>query len=55
MFIIIQTDALISARRPNLMRANKKIAYRIMDFDIPGDNRLKLEESEKIDKYKDIA
>ena len=48
----IQTDHLISARRPDLIRINnkKKRTYKIVDFTVPADHRVKLKESEK--KYK---
>ena len=48
----IQTDHLISARRPDLVIINKKNrTYRIVDFAVPADHREKLKESEKLDKY----
>ena len=38
----IQTDHLISARRPNLMIINKKKRiYKIVDFAVPADHRIK--------------
>ena len=43
----IQTDHLISARRPDLLTVNKKRTYRIEDFAVPVDHRIKLKESEK--------
>ena len=52
----IQTDHLISARRPDLMIVNKKRrTCRIVDFAIPADHRLKLKETEKRNKYLDLA
>ena len=46
----IQTDHLISARRPDLMVVNKKKNCRTVDFAVPADHRVKLKESEKRDK-----
>ena len=52
----IQTDHLISARRPDLMIINKKKKiYKILDFAVPVDHRIKLKECEKRDKYLDLA
>ena len=52
----IQTDYLISAKRPNLTITNKKErTCRIVDFAVPVDHRVKLKEEEKRDKYLDIA
>ena len=53
----IQTDHLISARRPDLIIDNKKEkkTCRIVDFAVPTDHRVKLKESEKKDKYLDLA
>ena len=50
-------DHLISARRPALITINKrkKRTYRIVDFAVPADHRVKLKESEKKDKYLDLA
>ena len=46
----IQTDHLILARRPDLIIINKKErTYRILDFAVPADNRVKLKER-KINK-----
>ena len=53
----IHTDHLISARRPDLLIMNKKKKGRtckIVDFAVPGDQRIKLTESEKKDKYLDL-
>ena len=49
----IQTDHLISVRRPDLVI--KKRTCRIVEFAIPADHRVKLKESEKRDKYLDLA
>ena len=52
----IQTDPIISVRRPDLITINKKErTYRIVDFAVPADHRVKLKESEKTDKYLDLA
>ena len=52
----IQTDHLISARRPDLIIIHKKeITCRIVDFAVSADHRVKLKESEKKDKYLDLA
>ena len=52
----IQTNHLMSARRPDLLIVNKrKIICKIMDFDVLADHRVKLKESEKKDKYLDLT
>ena len=53
----IQTDHLISARRPDLIIINnkKKKTCKIVDFAVPVDHRIKLKECEKKDKYLDLA
>ena len=53
----IQTDHLISARRPNskIINYKKKRTCKIVNFVIPADHRLKLKENEKKDKYLDLA
>ena len=51
---VIQTDHLISARRPDLVIVNKRTC-RIVDVTVPPDYRVKLKESEKRDKYLDLA
>ena len=52
----IQTDYLISARQPDLVIINmKKKTCRIVDFVVPADHRVKLKESEKKNKYLDLA
>ena len=52
----IQTDHLIPARRPDLIIINKKKKIcKIVDFAVPADPRIILKESEKIDKYLDLA
>ena len=52
----IQTDHLIPARTPDLKIINKrKRICKIVDFAIPADHRINLKESEKKDKYLDLA
>ena len=56
----IKTDYRLSARQPDLIIINKtkqknKRICRIVDFTIPADPRVKLKESEKKDKYLDLA
>ena len=55
----IKTDHLIPARRPALIIINKKKKKKkickIVDFAVLDDNRINLKESEKKDKYLDLA
>ena len=52
----IQIDHLISTRQPDLVIINKKKrTYRNVDFAVPDDHSVKLKESEKQDKYLDLA
>ena len=52
----IQADHLISARRPDLIIINKiKRTCKSVDFAVPDDLKIKLKESEKNDKYLDLA
>ena len=53
----IQTDHLISARRPDLIIINKKKKKicKIVDFAVPAGHGIKLKECEKRDKYLDLA
>ena len=51
----IQTDHLISARRPDFIIIKKKRTCKIVDFVVPADLRIKLKECEKKDKYLDLA
>ena len=56
--IEIQMDHLISARRPDLVRVNKKQKERtnwIVNFAVQANHRVKLKESNKRDKYWDLA
>ena len=48
----IQTDHQIPARRPDLIIINKnKRTCKIVGFAVPADNRIKMKECEKKDKY----
>ena len=52
----IQTDQLIPARRRDLIIINKKKRIcKIVDFAVPADHRINVKESEKRDKYLDLA
>ena len=52
----IETDHLISARRPDLIIINKKKTIcKIVDFAVLADHRIKLKECEKRDKYLNLA
>ena len=52
---VIQTDHLISTSRPNLVIVHNKRTCQIVDFANPEDHRGKLKESEKRDKYPELA
>ena len=52
----MHTDNLISVRRPDLMIINKKKrTYKIVDFAVLPDHRIKLKECKKKDKYLNLA
>ena len=53
----IKTDHLISTRIPDLIVNNnkKKRTCKIVDLGVPADHGIKLKESEKKDKYPDLA
>ena len=53
----IQTDHLITARGPDLKIINKKKkrTFKIVDFAVPVDHRMKLKECKKKDKSLDLA
>ena len=53
----IQTDNLISDKRRDLIiiTKKKKRTCQIVDFAVPADHRVKLKESEKKEKYLDLA
>ena len=51
-----QTNHLILARRPDLIIINNKnFFFKIVDFALLADYRIKLKENEKKDKYLDLA
>ena len=51
----IQTGHQIPARKPDLIINKKKRTCKIVDFAVSADHRIKLKESEKRDKYLDLA
>ena len=51
----IQTEHLISARRPTYWLSTKKVNLQIVDFVVPTDYRVKLKESEKGNENLDLA
>ena len=53
----IQTDHLILTRQPDLIiiKKKKKRNFKIVDFAVPINHRVKLKENEKKDKYLDLA
>ena len=53
----IKTDHLTPARRPDLIIINNKNTRicKIVNFAVPADHRMNLKESEKKDKYLDLA
>ena len=52
----IETDHLIPARRPDLIIiSKKKTICKIVEFLVPANHRINLKESEKKDKYLDLA
>ena len=52
----VQTDHLIPARRPDLIIINqKKRSFKIVNFAVLSNHRIKLKEYEKKDKYLDLA
>ena len=52
----IKMDHLIPARRPDLIKINKrKRICKIVDFAVPADHRINLKEGEKKDKYSDLT
>ena len=50
----IKTNHLISARRPGLKKQKKRTS-KILNFAVLTDHRVKLKESEKKNKYLDLA
>ena len=52
----IQTDHVIEAWRPDLVVVDKKERIcKIIDFAVPGDNRIEEKEKDKIEKYQDLG
>ena len=52
----IRSDHQISARRSDFIIIHKKTRTRkVVDFAVPADYRIKLKESEKKNKYRDLA
>ena len=51
----IQTGPWIRARRPDLVLINQKKKNLSSRFAVPVDNRKKMNESEKVDTYLDLA
>ena len=55
----IQTNHLISTRRPDLIIIDKKKkekkTCKVVDFAVPADHGIKLKENEQKDKYLDLA
>ena len=52
----IQTDHQIEARRPDLVVVHKlERVTKIVDFAVPFDSRVLTKETEKIEKYQDLA
>ena len=52
----IKIDNLNLAGRPDLIIINKKKrSWKIVDFAVPADHRIKLRESDQKDKYLDLA
>ena len=41
--------------RPNINQEKKKRIYKIVDFAVPADHKIKLKECEKNDKYLNLA
>ena len=52
----LDTDQLIPGRRPDQILINKKkITCHWVDFAVPADRKMKIEESEKLNKYLDLV
>ena len=52
----IQTDHVIEAQRPDLVVVDKKErSCKIIDFAVPGDNKIEEKEKVKIEKYQDLG
>ena len=54
-YFSIQTDHVVEARRPDLVVVDKKErSCKIIDFEVPGDNRIAEKEKDKTEKYQDL-
>ena len=52
----IQTNHFIEAPRPGLVVVDKKgRSCKIIDFAVPGDNKMEEKEKDKIEKYQDLG
>ena len=52
----IQTDHVIEARRPDLVVVDKmERSCKIIDFAVPGDNRIEENEKDQIEKYQELG
>ena len=52
----IQTDHVITARRPDIVVKDKMMGHTwLIDVAVPGDERIKEKDVEKIDKYQDLV
>ena len=51
----IETDHVIEAQRPDLVVVDKERSCKIIDFAVPGDNRIEEMEKNKIEKYQDFG
>ena len=51
----IHMDHLISDRRPDQSNKSNEIIFKIVDFAVPADHRIKLKECEKKAKYLDLT
>ena len=50
------TDSVLSARRPDIVMIDKNnCTVTIIDISVPADSNVSSKESEKIDKYRDLA
>ena len=54
--IMIQTDQVITARRPDILVKDKRLDHIwLIDVAVPGDGRVKEKEGEKFEKYQDLS
>ena len=54
-FKILRFDHLIQTIKPDFVVVNKKITSHLVNLSVPVDHRVKIEDSEKLDKYLDLA